>query len=105
MGKIEIRRMSEKDIEEILSLEIKFPPKSREMITREKMRELFSKNQNACLVAEENYRIVGAIFGEPRREGCKIISLIIDLDKITEDISSKLIKELLERTGTKNIIK
>ncbi|MEM7816542.1 MAG: GNAT family N-acetyltransferase [Candidatus Aenigmatarchaeota archaeon] len=105
MANIKIREMNEKDIEDILYLEAKFPPKSREIITKEKMNELFLKNPNACLVAEENYRIVGAIFGEPRRDGCKIISLIIDLDKLGEDISSKLIKELSERTGLKNIIK
>lgn len=105
MENIKIREMKKDDIDDILGLEAKFPPKSREKMTREKINELFSKNPNGCLVAEENYRIVGAIFGEPRRDGCKIISIIIDLDKLGEDISSKLIKELSERIGKKNIIK
>ncbi|MEM5825954.1 MAG: GNAT family N-acetyltransferase [Candidatus Aenigmatarchaeota archaeon] len=105
MEKIEIRKINKPDIDEILSLEARFPPKSREMMTKEKIEEMLSKNPEACLIAEENHKIVGAIFGEPKREGCKIVSLIIDLDKIGEDISSKLIKELLDRTKSKNIIK
>lgn len=105
MGNIKIRKVEDRDIEKILYLEEKFPPRSREMITKDKMKELILRNSEACLVAEENYKIVGAIFGEPRRDGCKIISLIIDLDNINEDASSKLIKELLERTRSKNIIK
>ena len=105
MSEIRFRKITERDIEEILELERRFPPRSRESLTRERILELMKKNPNACIVAEENWKIVGAIFGEVKREECKIVSLIIDIDKLGEDISTKLIKELLTSTGVKNITK
>lgn len=103
--KIRIRKFRESDMHTILELEKNFPPKSRQAITEEEALELYNKNPNACLVAEIGWKVSGAIFGEVHGDACKIRSLIIDVDKLGEDIGTLLIDELLKSTNTKRVLK
>jgi N-acetylglutamate synthase-like GNAT family acetyltransferase len=105
MENIKIRKVEKKDIEEILELERKFPPKSRRMITYDEIVKIMEENPNACILAEDDWKIRGAIFGKVYRNECKILFLIVDLEKIGEGIAEILMKELLKSTGTERFIK
>ncbi|GEM_PF-6377576 len=105
MENIKIRKVEKKDIEEILELERKFPPKSRRMITYDEIIKIMEENPNACILVEDDWKIRGAIFGRVYRNGCKILFLIVDLEKIDEGIAEILMKELLKSTGAERFIK
>jgi hypothetical protein len=105
MENIKIRKVEKGDIEEILDLERKFPPKSRRMITYDEIIKIMEENPNACLVAENDWKICGAIFGKVYRNECKILFLIIDVNKIGKGIVELLMKELLKSTGAERFVK
>jgi len=105
MEKIRVRKAEKRDIKSILELERNFPPKSRNMITERDIIKIIEENPNACLVAEDDWKIRGAIFGKVYRNECKILFLIVDLEKIGESIAEILMKELLKSTGTERFIK
>ncbi|MDI6798877.1 MAG: GNAT family N-acetyltransferase [Candidatus Aenigmarchaeota archaeon] len=95
-----IRKFLKEDIWSIIEIDEMFPPRSRKLITWEEALKLYEKNRNACLIAEKDGRIVGAILGEVLDKAYIIKFLIIHPEYLGEGLASLLIEEAIKATDS-----
>ena len=103
--KLDIRKFNENDLDTVIEIDKNFPPKARKILTKEAALELYEKNENACLVAEDVEKIVGAIFGEIQGKTYIIKFLIIHPEYLGEGIATLLIEKVIKKTNANSVEK
>lgn len=99
---MKIRQFEERDLESVLQLEMKYPPSSRDPISREDALRLHRQNPDACLIGEED-RVIAFIFCDIQDDTCIVSFMQVLPERLGEGIPDRLIEEVIEQNEVRSI--